>query len=65
MEVSHNIFSIFQVENVSPGKQKKTLNIYDTIQPIFIMFSPKLSKFVWPSNFFTDDIEIVDQGQNL
>ena len=33
----HNSVSIFQVENVSPGKTKK-LNVSDIIQPIFIKF---------------------------
>ena len=35
---------------VSPGKTEQTLNIPDTIQPIFIKFSPKWSRCVWSSN---------------
>ena len=31
-------------------KEKKTLNIYDTMQSIFMRFSPKWSQCVWPSN---------------
>ena len=41
----------FQVKNVLPEKKlKKSLNLYVTIQPIFIKFLPKWSQFVWLSN---------------
>ena len=46
----HNLVSIYQVENVSPEKQKKMLNISYSIQPIFIKFLPNWLDCVWPSN---------------
>ena len=43
-----NLVSIFQMENVSPGKIK-SLNIVDAIQPIF-KFPPNWSHCGWSSN---------------
>ena len=40
MEVTAQLVSVFQMANVSPLKNKKT-NISNTIQQIFIKFSPK------------------------
>ena len=54
MAFASNLVSAFQVENVSPGKTEITLNIPDNIQPIFMKFSPKLSRCIWSSNFCTE-----------
>ena len=34
----YNLVTIFQVKNVATEKNKKTLNIFYTIEPIFINF---------------------------
>ena len=46
----HNLFAIFQVENVTWKKNRKNFNIFHIIQQIFIKFSPKWSHWVGLSN---------------
>ena len=50
-----NLILIFQMENVSPGKQKKKLNISDTIQRIFTKIIVLCTDHLF---VVTDDLEI-------
>ena len=56
---------LFQVENVSPGKTAKTLNISDTIQLIFIKFYQNDHTVSGHLILLTDDLGNVGQCQNL
>ena len=61
LRLLHNLVSIFQVENVSPEKTGKTLNISDNIQQISIIHQNDCT-VSGHLILVTNDLENVDQG---
>ena len=62
MEIAAQFSLHFQMENVSPGKTKKMLNITNQFSSSFHQNDHTVSGHLM---FVTNDLENVGQGQNL